>query len=271
MPTTTIFLRKPIAWRDLITPCSLLILFFYAFVAANPTHAFDLPGFSKTIVPSGQIKIEQREVADFNGVALGLPGTLEVKQGTSEGITIESDDNIIPLIRTTVENGILQIRWESNGIRIQRNSNGDARKISIVVNAINLTRLSIGGSGVIIVPTLQTTNLSVSVGGSGNIRLEQLSAQKLSTDIGGSGSLYAKGTVASLSGAIGGSGSIRAERLNAAKVNLSIGGSGGATVWARETLSIAIAGSGSVQYYGDPKVSTAKAGSGSVQRLGAAP
>lgn len=259
-------------WRHAQRGMRMLLPLIIAFAAIHPTHAaqaFDLPGIGKSVVPSGQIKTERREVSGFTGIALGIHGNVEIKQGTTEGVTIETDDNLIPLIRTTVEKGVLQIHWENRGTRIK--SDNSSHKINITVHAINLNRLALGGSGTLRAAQLQTGDLSVSVGGSGNVRLDGLTAKKLVADIGGSGSIYAKGSVVSLTGAVGGSGGIRAEGLEAQDASLSMAGSGRATIWARDTLSIAIAGSGDVEYYGDPKVSTSKAGSGSVRRLGGRP
>ena len=47
---------------------------------------------------SGNIESEARNVSSFTGVSLSLPARAEIVQCGSEGISIETDDNILPLI-----------------------------------------------------------------------------------------------------------------------------------------------------------------------------
>src|SRR4051794_29395751 len=59
---------------------------------------------------NGVKRTETRTVSGFTGIALSVPGQLEVRLGPTESVTIETDENILPLIETTVTHGSLQIR-----------------------------------------------------------------------------------------------------------------------------------------------------------------
>ena len=214
---------------------------------------------------SGKLQKQVREVGNFNGVALNVPGTVELRIGNTEGVTIETDDNILPLIETAVENGTLRIR------PARRSSNLHPTALTIVVHARQVERVSVGGSGTINADGLRGDKLRFDVGGSGSINAGKLDARSVSVAIGGSGNFKAGGRTEQLSASIGGSGNIAAGRLAANNVQVSIGGSGEAEVWARDNLAISIGGSGEVSYYGDPQISKSMQRSNSIRRLGSSP
>ena len=216
-------------------------------IPAAPALASPLDWISgNSIQGSGKLQKQTREVGSFHGVALNVPGTVELRIGNTDSVTIEADDNILPLIETAVENGTLRIR------PAKRNANFRQSSLTIVIQARQVERISVGGSG--------------------NVTATGLRAEKLRFDVGGSGSINARDLDSrAVAVAIGGSGNIQAGRLAAREVQVSIGGSGEAQVWAKDDLSISIGGSGEVSYYGDPRISRSMQRSSSIKRLGAAP
>lgn len=215
---------------------------------------------------SGTIKKQARELAHFNGVALSLPGNMELRIGNTEGITIETDDNLLPLIETVIENGTLKIR------PTKRNTNLQAHTLKIVLSAKDVERLSLGGSGSIDSDALRGNKLQFDLGGSGSIRLKGMEGDAVAITVGGSGNFKSGGGKAgSLSVSIGGSGDVDVSQVQVSDASVSVAGSGTANVWATSGLSVTIAGSGDVNYYGDPKVSRSVVGSGGTKRLGGAP
>ena len=215
---------------------------------------------------SGTIKKQSRELTHFTGVSLNLPGSMELRIGTSENVTLEGDDNILPLIETVIEGGVLKIR------PIKRNMNLQMRNLKIVVNAKEVERLSLGGSGSIDADALRGKKLTIDVGGSGSINVKGMEAETIAVSVGGSGNFKSGGGATdSLSVSIGGSGDVDVGQVRSRDASVSVAGSGEAIVWASNDLSVTVAGSGDVNYYGDPRVSRSVVGSGSTRRLGAAP
>jgi hypothetical protein len=222
-------------------------------------------GRSEQVQGNGNIKRQAREVGHFTGLSLSLPGQVEVRTGNSEGLTIETDDNLLPLIETVVEDGTLKIR-NKNKVNLR------TRNLKIVVQTRGVDRLTLGGSGSIEADRMQGSRLQFDVGGSGNIRVGKAEGESVSVSLGGSGDLKVnEGGARSLSATIGGSGTIDMARVRLDKASVTVGGSGDATLWVREDLSLTVAGSGDVNYYGDPQVSKTVVGSGGAHRLGAAP
>jgi hypothetical protein len=210
---------------------------------------------------NGVRRTESRNVAGFTGIAMDVPGQLQLRLGPTESVTIEADENILPLVETTVMHGSLRIRTV-------RGYDIDPQVLRIVVQARQIDALALGGSGRISADGLRSATLKVDVGGSGGVDLQRVDADELSVSIGGSGGARLGGKARALRISVAGSGSTEAAGLQADQARVSIAGSGNATVSARSTLDVSIAGSGSVRYQGDPQVQRSIAGSGDVVRVG---
>ncbi len=222
-------------------------------------------GFGKSVKGSGVLKSESRSVSGFSKISLAVPGNAELVQGSSEGITIETDDNILPLIETVVESDTLKIRFIDKGTSVS------TKTLKLAINAKTIEALSVAGSGDVRAAKLQAGDFKASIAGSGDVQIGQLDADAVTISIAGSGNFAAGGKAKSISSKIAGSGDMKIGKLEANSVKISIAGSGDATVWAKESLTVSVAGSGDVKYFGDAKISKSVAGSGSVKRLGAAP
>ncbi len=244
---------------------ALMLAAALACTVAPPT-AMAWPFGGEQVEGSGSVTRQARKVDSFNGIALGLPGRLELRSGSVDSVTVETDDNLQALVETRVEDGMLRIR------PVKRNLDLRTRNLKIVVTARQIERLSLGGSGTIDADVLRGKRLDVDVGGSGKIRIARLDAETVAAKVAGSGDLHADGgTVRDLSVSIGGSGSVDMGKVTTDTARVSIAGSGDVTVWAKNDLRANIAGSGDVGYYGDPTVSRSVAGSGEVRRIGNAP
>lgn len=247
-----------IARRSLAAACIASAAF------AVPLSAAALPG-ATPVTASGKVVQETRPVSGFTGIALSLPGKVELRQGSPESATVEADDNLVGEIETVVERGTLHLRFK-RPVHVSGRST-----IRIMVTAPKLDSLAVAGSGDIVAESLASPSLSVSIAGSGDVKLGKLAGDTLKVSISGSGDFRAAGRVGELGAKIVGSGDVDAGKLAARRATVSIAGSGNATVWASESLEASIAGSGDVRYHGDPSVKKSVAGSGTVKRLGAVP
>ena len=183
-----------------------------------------------------------------------------LRQGTREGVAVSADDNLLPLIETTVERGTLKIGPKKGTSYSTRNP------VTVTVDFVTLKELTVGGSGDVVAQGIKAAALDVAIGGSGSVRFPDLQARTLSLAIGGSGDFETSGRAQKFSIGVGGSGSVRADRLDADEVSVSIGGSGDASVRANRTLDVSVGGSGDVVYSGDAVVKASIAGSGSVKK-----
>jgi hypothetical protein len=223
-------------------------------------------GGGEQVQGSGHVTKQAREVGHFTGVALSVPGNAELRIGNSEGVTVETDDNVQAVIETVVENGTLKIRPAKRNVNIRTHT------LRIVIQARSVDQVSLAGSGSLDADPLRGKEVKVDLGGSGSINAKGIEAENLAVTIGGSGNLKAGGGNArNISVSIAGSGDVDLGQVKADSASVKVAGSGQATVWSTKALSMSIAGSGDVNYYGDPTVSKSVVGSGSAQRLGGAP
>ena len=224
--------------------------------------ALPVTALAAPVVGSGVAKTETRAVSGIHGVALGISANLEIRQGTSEGLTITGDDNVVPLVQTNVTNGVLEIRWKERNVDVR------FKKLDIVLDAKTIDGLTLGGSGSIHAASLTTPALNATIGGSGSIALDKLDSDTLKATIGGSGQLSAAGRADKLDAALAGSGQLSAAHLQSRNALLALQGSPEATVRVRDALTVTVAGSGSVTYYGKPRITQTIMGSGSVRNAG---
>jgi hypothetical protein len=228
-------------------------------LAALPALAAD------HVVGSGKLATETRaNLSDFQAVAGRGSVKLVIRQAAKESVQVRADDNLLPLVETSVET--------QNGARTlvvslrQNVSIQTSNEIVVSVDVVKLNALSSSGSGDIVVEALSTPALKLNLSGSGDARLTQLKTDDLAIGVSGSSDVDASGRAAKLSVSISGSGGARLRELQADEAAVSIAGSGDAELSVAKTLSVSIAGSGDVVYHGDAKVASRVAGSGSVTR-----
>lgn len=243
--------------RPLRVAASLAVIFLTASAAWAWTS-------SRTIQGSGQVVTVNRNVSGIRGVSVELPAEVTLVQGATEGVTLETDDNLVSLVETVVEDGQLRIR--------KADKHGDLRtkSLRLTITAPSFERLAVSGSGSLRAQALKVTTLKASVAGSGQVRIDHLDADTFKASIAGSGDMDVAGRADKTELSVAGSGDYRAAKLLARQVKVSVAGSGDAVVAAQESLAISVAGSGDVRYYGEASVTQSIAGSGSVRHLGKA-
>jgi hypothetical protein len=217
-----------------------------------------------TVVGSGRVVSEVRQVGAFEAIAARGSIKLMLRQSGREAVEVRADDNLLPLIETVVV--------ERGGARTleigpARHADWSTRSETVVtVDLVRLEALSVSGSGDVLADALKTRSLKLAVSGSSDIRLRQLTADELAVKVAGSGDVEAAGRVGRLTIAVAGSGDVKARALEADDASVSIAGSGDASLNVRKTLAVTIAGSGDVTYVGDAVVKSSVAGSGSVSK-----
>lgn len=181
---------------------------------------------------------EQRSIAEFRAVELEVPATAVVRVGSGPTLHLSGDDNLLPLVRTTVSGGVLTIDLgQSASFR---------RGLEIVIETPSLEGFTIEGSG--------------------DVRIEGLANERVELGIDGSGTIHASGRTHDLVGTIEGSGSLELAELESAHAQLSIEGSGAMDVRVAERLRYSIEGSGDIRYAGEPEVDGSIEGSGDVEK-----
>lgn len=209
---------------------------------------------------SGDIETEERDVSGFDEVYLSGVGNLIITQGDEESLTIEADDNIIPLIKTDVFGNRLNISFRRGYNFIP------TVKIKYYLTVIDLDKISLSGAGDIDCDNFSTDKLEFEISGAGDIDFN-INAESVETTSAGAGDINLAGKVDSQEIDISGVGKYDAEELESRECSISLSGAGSVTVNTSEELDISISGVGNVYYAGDPHITQDISGLGRVKSI----
>ena len=266
-------------YKDKIMKHTILIFPTAALALATLACQFITPSI---VQGSGNASTEVREVSNFNEIILEGMGNVFITVGETEELSIQADDNLLPLLTAEVQNGALKLGVvrgtninpvepitynvtikELNGISLAGSGNIYSEPLQS-----NDLKVTVAGSGDVEVKGLSGTDLSINLPGSGNITINQIDVTSIDTSIYGSGDIKLNGKADNQSIDVYGSGKYIAGDLETANTNILIQGSSNLTVWVENKLDIRVNGSGDVSYYGRPTINQGGYGSGNVSSLG---
>jgi hypothetical protein len=233
-----------------------------AFAMPLPAHALTINlsvGDAHTVSGSGKEVAVARPVGAFSVLRLDSSIDVHAHQGTTPGVTVHADDNIEPLVETTVEGDKLIVRLKKGA------SFRSHHDVFVDVVFTSLTAAQQHGSGDLHIDKLSGPRFESSISGSGDLQIDNAQLGQFALSVAGSGDVTISGSADEARFGVAGSGDINARNFAAKKVSVSISGSGDARVNATEVLEAKVAGSGDVTYAGHPRdVSRRVSGSGSI-------
>ena len=211
----------------------ILILFF---IACNAC-IININGSGLTVKGSGIIINENRKLTDFNSVNIVGSIDVDIKSGEGVSCNIKGDDNLVPMVKTTVFNNSLSI-----------STKGSYSTKSPLIVYLKM-------------PVLERAKVI----GSGDMKISDVTKDKVVLTVSGSGDITANGSVGTLDAVVSGSGDLSLNNLQAEHINVTINGSGDAEVWANQSISATVNGSGDIVYLGNPReIDTKVNGSGDI-------
>ncbi len=216
------------------------------------------------VTGSGNVTHDTRSLAGWSAVDLSCPGTLELAIGENQGIQIEAEENILPLIETLVRDDRLTIRFTPGMDSIH-----PTQPIRFRAATPGIDAMSVSGAGTIRAPHIEREALTLDVSGAGTINVDSTSVGRVETRISGSGGVSIRGNADEQEIRISGSGNLDARDLTSQTARVTISGSGNAMVHVEREIDGRISGSGSIVYGGQPATSIRTSGSGrAVQMAG---
>jgi hypothetical protein len=215
------------------------------------------------VAGSGTPLIDTRVVDGFEHVVLTGEGSVVITFGDSEALLVETDDNLIELIETTVEDGALEIRT-TDGVDIE-----PTNSVRYRITATDLVTVELAGAGSIDVEPWSADEPRVVLSGAGDISIQRLDAEILSVEHTGVGSITVDGDVREQDIVISGIGQYAAADLRSSTASVAADGVTEATIWVSESLRVDASGTAMVSYYGSPDVTQDISGLASLEALGA--
>lgn len=214
------------------------------------------------VVGSGEVVSEQRDVDNFTEVLLSGVGHLSITQTGNESLTIEAENNILPLLTSEVHGGRLVLGSEPGAHFTPK------RPIRYTLTVKDLSVIRISGAGNAEVPALGTPSLRLELSGAGNMSVTGLAAESLEVSLSGAGSATCAGEVRSQEVRISGAGSYHAEDLASVTARAVISGTGSAHLRVSEELDARVSGVGNIDYSGNPTVRKSVSGIGRISQRG---
>jgi hypothetical protein len=241
----------------------LLVLSALLMTACVPVPA--ILGRRYVVHGSGFVIAEYRPVGGFDRVSLRDIGLVILTQGDEDALTVETDDNLLPFVKTEVREGTLVLSFgDETGKASLRTSHG----IKYYLSVKEIAGLEVADSGNFQAASLDVDHLEIVVRDSGDLEVDSLKARTLEARISDSGEARLAGQVQTQDVTVRDSGDYVAGELRSQADTAVVSDSGDATLWTSETLDVTISDSGDVSYYGNPRVRQRITDSGKLTSLG---
>ena len=125
---------------------------------------------------NGNAATDKRDLAGFKSVEVGGTFDVEITAQKDFSVTVEADDNLIPLIRTEVSGGTLHIEADK---RLSSKN-----PIRVRISAPDIEKLDVSGVANVTVADLKNSALSIGSSGASKVKLAGETA-KLTVDVSG--------------------------------------------------------------------------------------
>lgn len=217
---------------------------------------------------SGRIRSEQRPCEPLRAVSVSGDFALVIRTAEQLTLTLTGDDDILPRVRTRVQDGVLLIDYDE-AWTTSRLTPTQPLTVTLLLPA--LESLALAGDGRCEADALTGATLALNLSGTSHATLTDIDIDALSLDISGRSETTLTGRVQQQTLTVSGMAQVDAAKLRSHDAQVRVGGMSQITLWAVDSMSIHMDGSPRLQYYGDPTMETTKEGEGVILRLGDTP
>lgn len=181
-------------------------------------------GCSRGIKGDGVVKTENRSITDFSKVE--VTGAYQIRWSSGKpALNISADQNLLPLIETTVNGDTLRIESKENL--------SPTKSITIILSSASLADIRLTGAN--------------------NFKASQITGHDLKLEITGASSLSVDGSVPKLEANLTGASHLDAKSLQAQFATIELVGTSEADVTVTDTLKASVVGASLLTYSGNPK------------------
>ena len=208
----------------------------------------------RNTIGNGKVVFQNRDIKGYNSISINGAYDVYLKNGSSESLIVEADENLMSVIKTELRGNTLEVFNSENIIR--------SKDLKLIITNPNLNNLNFSGAVQLTSDTgLTFKNLAINISGIGRIDLA-LNAESLTSVASGGADITFRGKVNTFNVTITGTGSVDAENLESKECDVVISGLGKARVCAEKKLNVNISGLGKVDYKGNPHINQVISGAG---------
>ena len=227
----------------------LAILFIAAIFTSCGSNMFNGVVGNRNIVT-----IERTIKADFTGIKVSTGIDLFIRQGSTNAITVEADENLHDLIITEVKEGILKIYTDKNIWKSK------ARKVYVTIENLTLLKAS-SGSNVKSESVINTNEIYIDASSGASIDIEVV-AKSAVTEASSGSDVKIKGTTINHTARASSGSSINAYKLKSTNANASASSGASINIYASKNMDAKASSGGAIDYTGNPTIINKEASSG---------
>jgi hypothetical protein len=226
---------------------------------------------------SGTQGDEERPVAAFRNVAAHHGIQVLIDDASDNSLTVEADDNLLPLVETKVENETLLVRVTGNlktrkPIRVhvstkQLSKVSATSSASVKASKASDARVHVQAesSGQVAIDEVQGEQIELTATSSGDVSTKSVEGKKLHVTVNSSGRVSVAGKIDEQRIEVSSSGNYNAGQLDSRLIRVDCNSAGSVLVHATDEIVGSASSAGSVRYLGSPaKVSVSTDSAGSV-------
>ncbi|HEX2975979.1 MAG TPA: head GIN domain-containing protein [Bacteroidales bacterium] len=203
--------------------------------------------FFETVRGNHNVVKKDRNVGSFTGIKVSSGIDVFLKQGNSESLSIEADENLHEYIITEVRDGVLHIYTKSK-INIR-----DAEMKRAYVSMKDIYSIQTTSAGDITGETpIKAQKLRLSTSSAGDIKLE-VNADEIEIDISSAGDIKVSGSADKLEADLSSAGNLDAYDLRVREADISVSSAGDADINVSERITARASSAGNINYKGNPK------------------
>lgn len=214
-----------------------------------------MDSWNESVYGEGPVVTENRNIEGFSGIRVSSGIDVFVRQGSSESVKVEADENLLEVIETELRDDMLHVFSEVNIRRAK------SKKVFITIRELEKIKITSAGD-VIGEGRFKCDELQISITSAGDLDLE-VEADEIDISLSSSGDAKLVGRTGFLRASLSSAGDLNAFGLEAAKCRITASSAGNARVWVTKELDASASSAGDIYYRGEPEerdISSSSAG-----------
>lgn len=230
---------------------------------------------------NGKVKEENRAIVGFTGITVSEGINVKVEMGESESVRVETDENLLDILKTEKSGTTLKIYLSKNV--------GHSTVLNVYVNAKTISKLKASSAGrIAVIGDVESDQFKFDASSSGHIELRSvtgqvcsintssagvvafkaLQAQNTDVNVSSSGRVeISSGTTADATLEASSGGSIKMINVKSTTCNANTSSSGFISIEVSEKLKAKASSGGEVRYKGDCKVDADVSSGGKARKV----
>jgi hypothetical protein len=205
----------------------------------------------------GQLKSESRTVGSFRAVSIASGFNALVSLGP-QGVTLRTDENILPFVETFVQGESLVVRVKPGTVLV------NVAALEVAVSNDKVEGVDASGGSIVNATATPIGAFQVDTSGGSQVHVDQLASSSIQADASGGSGITLSGTAKSAAASASGGSSIDLKAITLD--SLSLDASGGSDVFATVATSVTgnASGGSTVNISGNPSMNVDSSGGSEV-------